>query len=524
MVSGSEFLAQALMAHGASAVCGYDASDRITFWNERYLAFFPEVAPFLRVGTPFLETLEPFLALQHPQASAQERADAARNAIHRHAHEEGPFQYQRPDGRWLELRMFPQPDGARFKIWSDVSAQKAPGAEGSLLQGLMAVANVGLIVHDTAGVLRYVNSRFFSEHFMGLIQRVPAIERRGAQQGGYWKKFEDIFGGDEVYEQLCLSTARGPVQAPLTMRARTGRFYRVQEQAWDAGGTAGVWTDVTELIQREDALRAAHRELSLLNRKLIDLSETDALTGLPNRRRFNTAMQSAQAVVDSGSQASVAIIDLDFFKSINDRFGHDTGDVALVEVARRLRALVPGQVPIARLGGEEFGLVFEAMPLVEAHACVEAVRQAFSDHPFVTGSQAMPLTVSIGIAPLTTTRDTSASLKEADMALLKAKARGRDCVVLAGRNLAGGPDSGAGGAFGTGGATAAEASLSMDAFAEEIDLGAAGLRDKYAPATEHPAFALANWEKAVRDGTTLDHYWGWVEYQISASLQAPDTE
>jgi PAS domain-containing protein len=135
MVSGSAFLAQALMAHGASAVCAYDAADRVTFWNERYLAFFPEVAPFLRVGTPFLETLEPFLALQHPQASAQERADAARNAIHRHAHEEGPFQYQRPDGRWLELRMFPQPDGGRFKIWSDVSAQKAPGAEGSLLQG-----------------------------------------------------------------------------------------------------------------------------------------------------------------------------------------------------------------------------------------------------------------------------------------------------------------------------------------------------------------------------------------------------
>jgi diguanylate cyclase (GGDEF)-like protein len=517
MVSGSEFLAQALMAHGASAVCGYDASDRVTFWNERYLAFFPEVAPFLREGTPFLETLEPFLALQHPQASAQERADAARNAIHRHAHEQGPFQYQRPDGRWLELRMFPQPDGGRFKIWSDVSAQKAPGAEGSLLQGLMAVANVGLIVHDTAGVLRYVNSRFFSEHFMGLIQQVPAIERRGAQQGGYWKKFEDIFGGDEVYEQLCQSTARGPVQSPLTMRARTGRFYRVQEQAWDAGGTAGVWTDVTELIQREDALRAAHRELSLLNRKLIDLSETDALTGLPNRRRFNTAMQSAQAVVDSGLQACVAIIDLDFFKSINDRFGHDVGDVALVEVARRLRALVPGQVPIARLGGEEFGLVFEAMPLVEAHACVEAVRQAFSDHPFVNGSHAMPLTVSIGIAPLTTERDASASLKEADMALLKAKARGRDCVVLAGRNFAAELEGGMAGG-------AAASPLSMDDFADELELGATGLRDKYAPATEHPAFALANWEKAVRDGTTLDHYWGWVEYQISASLQAPDSE
>jgi diguanylate cyclase (GGDEF)-like protein len=519
MFSGTEFLAQVLMAHGASAVCGYDAEDRVTFWNERYLAFFPEVAPFLRVGTPFLETLEPFLALQQPQASAQERADAMTNAVFRHSQEEGPVQYQRADGRWLELCMFPQPDGGRFKVWSDVSAQKAPGAEGSLLQGLMAVANVGLIVHDAAGVLRYVNSRFFSEHFMSLIRRVPALERRGAEQGSYWKKFADIFGDDEAYEQLCLSTEHGPIPAPLTMRARTGRFYRVQEQAWDAGGTACVWTDVTELIQRENALRAAHRELSLLNRRLIDLSETDALTGLPNRRRFNTAMQSAQAVVRGGAHASVAIIDLDYFKSINDRFGHDVGDVALVEVSRRLRALVPGQVPIARLGGEEFGLVFEAMPLAEAHACVEALRQAFSDNPFVTGAETMPLTMSIGIAPLRADRDSSASLKEADMALLRAKARGRDCVVLAGQGATTGREHAFADMPGSN-----TTLFSLSAYADEVALDAAALRDKYAPAAEHPAFALANWEKAVRDGTTLDHYWGWVEYQISASLQAPEID
>jgi diguanylate cyclase (GGDEF)-like protein len=518
MVSGSEFLAQALMAHGASAVCGYDAADRVTFWNERFLVFFPELATFLQVGTPYLDTLEPFLALQHPQASALERADEVRNALFRHVHEEGPVQYQRADGRWLELRMFPQPDGGRVKIWSDVSAQKAPGSEGSLLQGLMAVANVGLIVHDAAGVLRYVNSRYFSEHFLSLIQRVPSIERRGRQQGGYWAKFRDIFGDDETFEELCDSTECGPLAAPATMRARNGRFYRVQEQAWDQGGTACVWTDVTELVQRENALRAAHRELSLLNRRLIDLSETDALTGLPNRRRFNTAIQSAQAAVRGGAHASVAIIDLDFFKSINDRFGHDVGDVALVEVSRRLRALVPGEVPIARLGGEEFGLVFEAMPLLEAHACVEAVRQSFSEHPFMSESESVSLTVSIGIAPLMAEREASASLKEADMALLRAKARGRDCVVLAGQAAAG-QGTGAADAQGPGAAL-----LAAGVFADEAGLDATGLRDKYAPAAEHPAFAFANWEKAVRDGTTLDHYWGWVEYQISASQQAPETE
>ena len=519
MVSDTEFLAQALMAHGASAVCGYDASERVTFWNERYLGFFPEVVPFLRVGTAYLETLEPFLAVQHPQATPQERADAVRNALHRHAHEEGPIQYQRADGRWLELRMFPRSGGGRFKIWTDVSAQKAPGTEGNLLQGLMAVVNVGLIVHDAAGNLRYVNSRFFSEHFLSLIERVPSIERREAGQGAYWKKFEDIFGGDDAFAQLCRSTDAGPLQAPLTMRARTGRFYRVQEQAWDMGGTACVWTDVTELVQREDALLAAHRELSLLNRRLVDLSETDVLTGLPNRRRFNDVLQAAQAAVQGGSQGAVAIVDLDYFKSVNDRFGHDAGDVALVEVARRLSALVPGGASVSRLGGEEFGLVFEGMSLPQAHACAEAIRAAFSDRPFSIDSEVIPLTLSIGIAPLTAARDASTSLKEADMALLRAKARGRDCVVLAGRNAAIPLDTAPAET-----AAPSETLLSLDAFAGDIDLSANDLGDKYGAANEHPAFARASWKKAVDDGATFDHYWGWVEYQISASLQSPETE
>lgn len=507
------------MAHGASAVCGYDASERVIFWNERYLAFFPEVVPFLRVGTTYLETLEPFLAVQHPQASPQERADAVRNALHRHAHEQGPFQYQRADGRWLELRMFPRPGGGRLKMWTDVSAQKAPGTEGNLLQGLMAVANVGLIVHDAAGNLRYVNSRFFSEHFPGLIAQVPSIERRDAGQGACWKKFADIFGGDEAFEQLCRSTEAGPVQVPLTMRARTGRFYRVQEQAWDMGGIACVWTDVTELVQREDALLAAHRELSLLNRRLVDLSETDALTGLPNRRRFNDVLQAAQAAVQGGSQGAVAIVDLDYFKSVNDRFGHDAGDVALVEVARRLSALVPGTASIARLGGEEFGLVFEAMTLAQAHACTEAIRAAFSDHLFSIDSETIPLTLSIGIAPLTATRDASTSLKEADMALLRAKARGRDCVVLAGRNAAIPLDTAPAETE-----APSETLFSLDAFADEVGLDATDLVHKYGLANDHPVFARASWKKAVEDGATFDHYWGWVEYQISASLQSPETE
>jgi diguanylate cyclase (GGDEF)-like protein len=521
MFFGTESLAQALMAHGASPVCGYDASDRVTFWNERYLSFFPEVAPFLQVGTPLLATLEPFIALQHPRATPEERASAMRNALQRHAQEQGPVRYQRADGRWLEMRMFPQPDGSRFKMWSDVSAQNAPGTDGTLLQGLMAVANVGLIVHDAAGRLRYVNARFFSEHFVGLFVRIPAVELREPEQGVYWQKFGEIFGGDETYEQLARSTEPGPLAAPLTMRARNGRFYRVQEQAWAQGGIASLWTDVTEMVAREEALRTAHRELSLLNRRLVDLSETDALTGLPNRLRFNTALRSAQSLVQDGGEGTVAILDLDYFKSINDRFGHDAGDLALVDVAARLRRMVAPDVTVARLGGEEFGMVFEAVSLPEALAVAEAIRVAFSDEPFsVDAGEQMPLTVSIGVAPLSAGREASLSLKEADLALLRAKARGRDCVVLAGSRLVAVP-----GATVPADLSESDAALrSAQALADDAGLGVDGLRDKYAASHEHPAFPHATWERATRDGATFDLYWGWVEYQVAASLQAPETE
>ncbi|CAN5287907.1 hypothetical protein BH10PSE18_BH10PSE18_46870 [soil metagenome] len=507
-------LAALLMAHGASAVCVYDEEDRVIRWNARYLEFFPEVKGMIRVGLPFLDTLLPFLAHQHPHAPSDEMDAAIRSALHRHRTDEGPLQYQRADGRWLELRMFPLADGSRIKLWRDVTAELAPGTDGSQLLGLMTVVNVGLTLHDANGKLLYINSRFFSENFLGLINAVPDIKLRH-ERGDYWRQFGEIFEESPEYSALRTDSDHGPLKTPVILRAKTGKFYRIQEQLWN-GGIASVWTNVTELMTRENALKSAHAELMVLNNRLLDMAEHDALTGMPNRRRFNAALADAQALVRNGSPCAVGLLDLDHFKSVNDRFGHEAGDSVLVEMAKRLNvAMEPGDV-LARLGGEEFGIIFRRATLPEATAAAHKLNAALSTQPFAIGSASVTLTCSIGLAALNTLREPTVSLRQADMALYEAKNAGRN-RVLAERlpEAAQQPDAPDEQDIGT------EIVATLQ---EDGGLDAAQLRTKYEPTHgEHPTITREMWARALAERRTLDHYWGWVDYRVSLALDLADT-
>lgn len=427
-------LADVLMQHAGAAVCIYDAQDRIQRWNARYLDFFPEIRDSVRAGLPFVDTVRAFFAIQHPHATPVEHAAAIESAMYRHRHEQGPIQYQRADtGRWLELRMFPQPEGGRIKVWTDVTAERAPGTDGSQLIGLMTVVNVGLTLHSAAGALLYVNSRFFSENFLGLLTSIPAIETRHAR-GSYWQRFHEIFAPSPVYQALCADPDPGPLQAPAILRTRNDRFFRIQEQAWE-GGIASIWSNVTELVERENALEAAHAELMVLNRRLREVSEHDDLTGLPNRRRFNAAVAQAQALAErEGACCCVGLLDLDHFKTVNDRFGHDAGDDVLVETGRRIASrLAPGDM-LARLGGEEFGLLLHNATLQQAAATADRLRAALADQPFLFDGAPVGLSGSIGLAALTASRPPADSLREADRALYVAKRAGRNRVEPRFRN------------------------------------------------------------------------------------------
>ncbi|MFG1395758.1 GGDEF domain-containing protein [Roseixanthobacter pseudopolyaromaticivorans] len=159
-------------------------------------------------------------------------------------------------------------------------------------------------------------------------------------------------------------------------------------------------------------------------------ASTDYLTGLANRRTLIDigALRFEANRVQSGGLA-LAVIDVDNFKDINDRHGHEIGDVALKHVAMRLQASTRGSEMLARLGGEEFVVLMSDVDEPQALACGERLRRAVHDAPFMAGNVMIPITVSVGVAGFRPTDpDFDALLRRADRALYVAKTRGRNRV------------------------------------------------------------------------------------------------
>ncbi|QNH16341.1 MULTISPECIES: sensor domain-containing diguanylate cyclase [unclassified Xanthomonas] len=177
----------------------------------------------------------------------------------------------------------------------------------------------------------------------------------------------------------------------------------------------------------EQQLAQYQSTLETLNAELLQQSRTDPLTGLLNRRAFATALLvNAEAARFSPAPLSVALLDLDYFKHINDLHGHDKGDAVLLALADMLRARAPAGSLVARYGGEEFAVLMPGLDAAEAmHEC-ETLRQETS--LLQTG---VPLTASFGVATYQPDESAEQLLKRADQALYRAKRAGRDCVSLA---------------------------------------------------------------------------------------------
>jgi diguanylate cyclase (GGDEF)-like protein len=182
-------------------------------------------------------------------------------------------------------------------------------------------------------------------------------------------------------------------------------------------------------------LRAAERMVSA-QRELIRLATIDPLTSLKNRRAFfETANERIAAPVrpDVGSTLSVILFDIDFFKKINDTYGHDAGDDVLREMGHRIRqAGLDG----ARLGGEEFCVALPLADLSAAQTIAERLRLAIADVPFTTAVGEITVTSSFGVAEWALGRSIEALLKMADVALYAAKKTGRNRVVVSNSDLA----------------------------------------------------------------------------------------
>lgn len=162
-------------------------------------------------------------------------------------------------------------------------------------------------------------------------------------------------------------------------------------------------------------------------------ASTDYLTELPNRRTLNEigAYRFEVARLQEGKIA-IALIDVDGFKSINDCYGHEIGDLALKHVAATLRAGMAPEEVLARMGGEEFvALLAEATPQ-QVQRAAEGLRLMVQRHPFLLRGVHIPLTISIGIAvSQQDDPDFDSLLRRADQAMYAAKSAGRNRVELA---------------------------------------------------------------------------------------------
>ncbi|XLZ72172.1 GGDEF domain-containing protein [Massilia sp. SR12] len=193
------------------------------------------------------------------------------------------------------------------------------------------------------------------------------------------------------------------------------------------GARTALQTWARELEEESASLEKTIEER---NRELLALATTDFLSGIANRRQFLRQAESEIARARRyGHPLSVLMIDIDHFKSINDRFGHLSGDRAIAAMGKLCACIGRSSDFAGRLGGEEFAVLLPESGPGEAQVCAERLRQGARALALSHEGQPVAVTVSIGIASLQPEDlEPAALLVRADQALYQAKAAGRDCV------------------------------------------------------------------------------------------------
>ncbi len=167
-------------------------------------------------------------------------------------------------------------------------------------------------------------------------------------------------------------------------------------------------------------------ELERLNADLQQLATVDSLTGLKNRRYMEQELADWLTKAESGFPLSLLLIDIDFFKRVNDTHGHQIGDVVLQELAWKMLAETEGVGTVARIGGEEFLLLLPGHTVEKAVALAEKLRKNLEQGSW----EHVPLTVSIGVANYLNGDNAKTLFARADKALYASKNAGRNCVTI----------------------------------------------------------------------------------------------
>ena len=211
---------------------------------------------------------------------------------------------------------------------------------------------------------------------------------------------------------------------------------RRQAMYWTKGfgdSETGIWpqvgmiVDVSEMAMLKRRLAEKIEELKRIQRELRHQSRSDALTGLANRRPFAEYLGLSMDLARRKQIPTCMLLaDIDHFKSINDTYGHDVGDMVLRALAGMLRSACRTRDLAARIGGEEFAVLLTATKLEDAVLVAERIRQNIGKTPLLPDGGRV--TVSIGVAQYRPNESAQTFMKRADAAMYRAKAGGRNRV------------------------------------------------------------------------------------------------
>jgi diguanylate cyclase (GGDEF)-like protein len=184
------------------------------------------------------------------------------------------------------------------------------------------------------------------------------------------------------------------------------------------------------LIDANAALLLQRKQIGERTLKLEHDSQTDALTGIYNRRHlFSEGLRLYERWRLDGATIALLMIDIDHFKLVNDKYGHQIGDNVLAEIARILKDQCRPYDLVARYGGEEFVVILEASSPGSGVSTAERIGESIIENPFRLGDETLPVTISVGVVEGHSLGDFDSTLRKADHALYRAKESGRNCVV-----------------------------------------------------------------------------------------------
>jgi diguanylate cyclase (GGDEF)-like protein len=224
----------------------------------------------------------------------------------------------------------------------------------------------------------------------------------------------------------------------LQLLQRDQAYQELIRKAW-LTGFALLLLPLALLINRYRLKSRAARDIARTNEELNaalarveELSRTDTLTGLPNRRHTLERLEEEAVRFRRSSELfAVALADLDDFKLCNDRYGHSSGDVLLTDMAQLLRTLLRAQDFVGRWGGEEFLFIFPATTLEGGRVIAEKIRQGVEAAAFSVSGHTLGMTLTIGIAAAAAPLSVDGLLMRADEALYRGKLEGKNRVVAA---------------------------------------------------------------------------------------------